>query len=171
MGDNMYKSLSLFLFAIIFCPYLAYATPDASVTSTSGAPGSTVSVSVLADFDKAVNSIQFTLQFNAQLLTVSGVKAGGSNSSWVVVNNPKVAGQVVVGMFNPTGPTASIKGSQQQIAFISFTVNKGSSLNKSVLTLSKMSFDATSVTKLSVGTFSIGGQAEKPGVGLKLKKL
>lgn len=168
----MYKRLSVFLFALIVCPYLAYATPDASVTSTSGAPGSTVSVSVLADLDAPVNSIQFTLQFNPQLLAVASVKAGGSNSSWVVVNNPKTPGQVVVGMFNPSGAASSVKGSQQQIAFITFTVTNpsGNASNKSELTLTKVSFDATSVTKLSVGTFSFGGQAQKMGTGL-MKKL
>ena len=71
-----------------------------SVTSTSGAPGSSVSVSVIADFNVAVNSIQFNVQFDSNLLTVSSVTVGSANSSWTIVSNPNTPGTVVVGMFN-----------------------------------------------------------------------
>ena len=148
---------------ILFFPQMTHAVvlgtvgSDLSVTSVSGIPGSTVSVSVLGDFSQAVNSVQFNLQFDPNLLSISSVAAGSADSSWTVVENPNTPGVVTVGMFNSGGAVSTLSGPQQQIAFITFTVNNtpGSSAASCALAFSNIIFDTTRVSQLTNGTFTI----------------
>jgi len=153
-----FKAIVLLAFmAIIVLPSKVYATtPDLSVSSTSGIVGSTVSVSVNGDFSVPVNTIQFSLTFDATLLSVSSVTVGGGNASWYVTSNSNTAGTAIVGMFNQgAGSSTSVSGSQQQVAVINFTVKTGSASTSSALTLSSVIFDSNSVYAFTPGTFTL----------------
>lgn len=147
-----WKTWALCIILVLLLPCLVFAAaPDLSVSSVSGSVGNTVAVSVNADFNIPVNSIQFTISYDQTLLTVSSVTTGAANASWYIVNNPVTytnPATLTVGMFNQGGSTSTLCNelqaglcSFQQIAVIYFTVKARSPVTSSPLTISNPIFD------------------------------
>lgn len=142
------------------------AAPDLSAGSVSGFPGQSVTVPIVADFSVPVGSSQFTLKYDPNLLTITGVTIGAANTGWTIVDNPNTPGTVIVGMFSTAG--TPISGTAQTIANINFTVNATPgtpTLTAPNLDLSSAVFDTATVTALTNGEFTLGLLGNPTGSG------
>jgi hypothetical protein len=104
--------------------------PDLSLPEASGKPGSTLQVPVTLGAANGVLAASFTVTFDPNVLTATGVSPGTLSSGWLIVSNVKNPGEVRVALAGSN--TVNGPG---QLALLNFTV-KGTAGSSTALTFS-----------------------------------
>jgi len=163
-----------FLVILLNCNLISIAYccgPDLSISSTSGTAGQqAVTVNVTADFDAAYSTVGYSVTYDTNLLTYTGIATGSgvtltdtSSPHDYTITGQDNSGTVIVSLDNIGSPNmgytlTNSPGCGVQIATMTFNVksNPGApTITPPNLKFSNVNFDAVTVNSTNNGTFTL----------------